>query len=218
MAAIFISSPLEVDNRLHTLGWSREDLLEVVDAMVAGRYSCTENDPPSAPGWTAWRDGIRRLREIGRGFGWVNSEEGGISWLVDERRKYRFSVSNTDDATGIKHRDPQNRSKKGASTDRVIAENEAMLFEEADLPEMFSPLTEARVRDGAYQTWYLCVYADGEKVTAELSCPSSIEGGYFKSFHERIILLASDDGDLDISHQIPDNDDEEVFDIPVSKK
>src|ERR1700732_4105873 len=55
--AIFLDNPVEVVNRLDSLGWKREELLEVVDAMVRARYNCTDNDPSGAAGWMAWKDG-----------------------------------------------------------------------------------------------------------------------------------------------------------------
>lgn len=119
MAAIYVTNPVEVDNRLEALGWTRDELLEVVSAMVSARHSCTDNDPSSAPGWMAWKDGTRRLREIGRARGLQKAEFDQIPCTVDEKRKLRFSVCNTDDGTAIEKRLPQQRSKKGPGTERA---------------------------------------------------------------------------------------------------
>lgn len=218
MRTLFVSNPIEVDHRLADLGWTRQEMMEIVDAMVSARFSCTENDPSSAPGWMAWKDGIRRMRELGSRHGFENTDEDQIPWLSDVSRGRRFSVANTDDATGCEHRQPQNRSRKGAATDRIVAENGAMLFEEAELPEMVKPLSVARTHRGLIQSWYLCVYANGDDVTAELSCPVAIEGGYFENFHERIVLIAPDDDGLEVTNDRDVTDEEDSFDIPVSKK
>src|SRR6266478_497007 len=126
MKAKLLVNPIEINNRLETLGWKREDLLEVVQSMVGARNSCTENDPPSAPGWKAWCDGTRRLREIGTLLGLDRDEGGQISSIYDRKRGVKIAVCNTDDGTGIEARQPQNRSKKGAATDRAISTNQVV--------------------------------------------------------------------------------------------
>src|SRR2546430_8080713 len=108
-------SPIEVVNRLAELGWIREQLLEIVETMVAARNSCTENDPPGAPGWKSWCDGTRRLREIGSLLGWTRNDDHQISSIYDSKRGIKIAVVNTDDGTGLEKRQPQNRSKKGAA-------------------------------------------------------------------------------------------------------
>lgn len=218
MVALFVSNPVAVDHRLHDLGWSREDLLEVVDAMLAGRFSCTDNDPISAPGWMAWKEGTRRMREIGRRHGFEISDEDQIPWLIDKNRGRRFSVVSTDDATGLEHRIPQNRNRKGAATDRVVAANDAMLFEASEIPEVLKPLSVGRPSSGFVQSWYLCVYTDGEIVTAELSCPTATEGGYFIDFNERIILIAPGTDGPGVARRGPTEADDEMIDIPVTRK
>jgi hypothetical protein len=110
-AAIFRVNPIEVRNRLEELGWTLEELIEIVGTMVSA-HSCTDNDPTCAPGWMAWKDGSRRLREIGRAKGLQKSEIDQIPCVVDVDRKLRFSVSNTDDGTSLAPpRIPQNCSK-----------------------------------------------------------------------------------------------------------
>jgi hypothetical protein len=52
-------------------------------------------------------------------------------------------------------------------------------------------------------------------VRAELSCPISVEGGFFADFQERIVLVGPDDGD-GIRRRSPDDGPE--FEIPVSRK
>ena len=64
MSGKIFKNPIEVVNRLEELGVTRDELLEVVDAMVSARADCTSNDPPGAPGWSSWRMGTRRLREV----------------------------------------------------------------------------------------------------------------------------------------------------------
>src|SRR5262249_13461386 len=124
MAAVFRTNPVEVSNRLDQLGWTADELLEVAEAMVAARFSCTDNDPSSAPGWMSWKDGTRRLREIGTLKGLSKADVGQIPCVVDTDRKLKFSVSNTDDGTAIEDRVPQNQSKKGPGTEQAVDGNQ----------------------------------------------------------------------------------------------
>lgn len=217
MTRIFRSTSIEVANRLEQLGWTREELLEVVDAMVASRNSCTDNDPSSAPGWMSWKDGTRRLREIARPKGLEKSEADQIPWAVDVERGIRFAVSNTDNGTGLPYpRQPQNRSKKGPATDRAISSNQGCLFDFDDMLGKVVPLSMAGRQPGIVVSWYLCVYAEGDEVRAELSCPAALEGGFFAGFLERIVLIGSDPGDGITRRR--DDDDGPEYEIPVTRK
>lgn len=217
MRSIFRKNTVEVTNRLDQLGWRREQLLEVVGAMVAARNGCTDNDPASAPGWMAWKEGTRRLREIGRPMGLEKDETDQIASVVDLQRGLRFSVSNTDDGTGIEDRIPQNRCKKGPATEKAVFGNQGFLFDPSDLPMVAAPISMFRKQPGVIASWYLCVYCDGDEIRAELSCPVASESGYFTNFVERIVLIGpSDDGGAAIRPNVPD--DEPEFDIPVSRK
>ncbi len=170
MPALVRVNPVEVTNRLEQLGWSLEELLEVVDAMVSARNSCTENDPSSAPGWMAWKEGTRRLRELGRPRGMQKDDTDQMPSLIDRSRRLRFLVSNTDEYTGVKGEFyPQNRSKKGPGTDRLVAVNQISLFPEEELKRI-------AVINGL-TAWYVCVYSDRDVCRAELSCPVDVSGG-----------------------------------------
>ena len=217
MPAIYLTNPIEVTNRLDKLGWTLEELLEVVSAMVSARHSCTDNDPSSAPGWMSWKDGTRRLREIGRAKGLHKAEFDQIPCVVDDKRKLRFSVSNTDDGTAIESHVPQNRSKKGPGTERAATENQGSLFDYMEVAEKVVPISRAAPVPGIIVSWFLLVYCEGDEIRAELSCPTALESGFFTSFHERIVLIGPDDGSGGgVRRQLPDDGPE--FDIPVVRK
>lgn len=215
MPAIVVYQPVDVDNRLAQLGWGRDALLEVVAAMVRGRNSCTENDPAGAGGWMAWKEGSRRMREVGIPNGLVREDLDGIPWTTDLKRKLRFAVQNMDDATGLTvGPDPQNRNRKGAGTERVISDGFGTLLD--GLPDgTVVPLSRIEPQPGIFVPWLLCVFNDDDVVRAELSCPCSVEGGYFQ-FIERIVLIGADPGDL--AKRIDHRDGGDDFDIPVSRK
>ncbi len=216
MPAAIIKTPIEITNRLAELGWSLEELLEVVSAMVGARRSCTENHPASAPGWMSWSEGIRRMRELALPKGLIRADTDGIPWTADKRRAVRFAVANTDDGTGVEGRLPQNRSKKGAATDRAIDVNQTSIFD--FIPEGSNVrITKSKSHPGIVVSWYLFVYAEGDDVRAEMSCPVETAAGYFADFAERIFLLggAAPDGFA----KRKDNDDgDSEYEIVVTRK
>jgi hypothetical protein len=217
MPAVFRTNPVEVSNRLEELGWTAEELLEVAESMVAARFSCTENDPSSAPGWMSWKDGTRRMREIGSLKGLTKADIDQIPCIIDTKRKLKFSVSNTDDGTAIEGRTPQNHSKKGPGTDRAVTGNQGSLFDPKDAPVV--PLSKMKAQPGLLVSWFLLVYVDGDDFRAELSCPVEIEGGFFTDFSERIVLTGPNgSGGVKKRSDEPDDGNPMEFDIPVTRK
>ncbi len=190
--------------------------------MVAARNSCTDNDPSAAPGWMAWKEGTRRMREIGRPMGLVKDDTDQVPSLIDTERKLRFLVSNTDEVTGLENSfiQPQNRSKRGPATDRAIAMNQGSLFELMDAPEI-APTARLYRLTGSLVSWYICVYNEGEEYRAELSCPIGLERGFFREFYERIILVGPDGPKgVGVRRLGPDDGDgsDSEFNISVSRK
>jgi hypothetical protein len=200
----------DTKRRLSELGLTREQLIDVVKASVAGRGDCTDNDPPSAPGWSSWRYGIRRLREIFRREGWDKDDTGQLSTIANHERRIKIAVCNTDDGTAIEDRIPRNRSRKGVISERVTDRNAT--------PYMFPEMEEDAARNTSdYLTWYLCIYIEDDRVRAELSCPSAFEAGYFTRYSERIFILNGDDWKgLDFSERNEDSGPD--FDVEVRRK
>jgi hypothetical protein len=217
--ALIRKSPIEVKNRLAELGWTREQLIEVVDAMVSARNDTTENDPSSAPGWMAWKDGTRRLREIALPMGWQRDETNNVPSVINPEKGLKIAVCNTDDGTGVEGRPPQNRTKKGPATDRMISE-QGWLFLPSEAPKII-PFEGSRQSSGSLATFYLCVFHEGEEVRAELSCPVDAQAGYITDFSERILLISSGDNYRGVKF-VPDKGDDSgdggEFEIPVSRK
>ena len=73
------------------------------------------------------------------------------------------------------------------------------------------------LHEGRPVYWYLCIFAEGDVVRAELSCPLTCSGGYFTDFLERIVLIGDDDADL-IRTQMPDEDGGADFEVEVVRK
>ena len=55
--------PWDVNNRLADLGLEQQSLIRAVQAGFSAWASCTANHPPSAPGYFAWAEAVRTLRE-----------------------------------------------------------------------------------------------------------------------------------------------------------
>lgn len=223
MSARILKKPIEVRNRLDELGLPQKKLLEVVRAMVGAKAECTDNDPPGARGWSSWRWGTRRLREeVLVEDGWERDDSDQISSVVNTKRRVRVVVSNTDDGTCVEEdgRFPQNRSKKGAATDRAIQANQTSFMDVLDETLKVVPLKVSRAEPGPIVTFYLCVYCEGDEFRAELSCPNGVEGGFFTGFDERIFLIdSSSDGDGAARRRGDDDlDGDSEFEIPVKRK
>jgi hypothetical protein len=191
--AILLTNPIEVGNRLEELGLTREILMSGIEAMVGGRASCTLNDPPSAPGYMSWSYGTRRMREELSSLGWERNEEGQLSSVYNSKLNIKLVVCNTDEGTGMMDRSPAQRSKKGLATELAVYGNQVFV-QQNFMPALESTMNFVSRRvDDQPVSWYLCVYDMGNVVRAELSCPVSIEDGYFLDFSERIILIGPGD-------------------------
>jgi hypothetical protein len=219
VSGIILRDPDAVVDRLMDLGWSVDELQDVVDAMVSARKDCTENDPPSAPGWMAWKSGTRRLREIGAEKGWEREVLDGVSWTRDMQRGIRIAVCNTNEHTAVFGGIPQHRvNRSRPATSKAVSCNQASFFDSI-LPSGIVPLSRIGPQPHRVVNWYLCVYDDGATVRAELSCPSSSDDGRFTSFYEQIHLPLADAGSasVEVFARSPDGPSNE-FDITVTRK
>src|SRR5205085_1853972 len=102
----------------------KEQWIDVVRAMVAGRGACTANNSKSAPGYYAWDNGIYRMRHIFGKEGWINGCEEGVETIVNHELKKQITVMNTDDGTGDKKSSPRNRTPKGAANEKLTDLND----------------------------------------------------------------------------------------------
>lgn len=214
--------PIDTPNRLEELGLKLEEALEVVGAMISAKAECTDNDPPGSRGWSSWRWGIRRLREVKLSQpGWEKDDTDQIASVINKKLGIRIAVSNTDDGTGIDAdgRFPQNRSRKGGATDRAVHVNQLSFMDVLEASRKVVPLRGEPPAPSAIITWYVCTYSEGEQFRAELSCPDGMEDGFFTGFIERIFLVDSDDSSGDTIRRRRDGGpDDSEFDIPVTRK
>jgi hypothetical protein len=165
--------------------------------------------------------GTRRLREVKRSQkGWTKDDTDQIASVLNADLGIRIAVANTDDGTGMDDptRFPQNRSKKGAATDRAVQVNQQGSFmsvlDESLKVVPLRPTQKAKIAT----TWYLCVYSEGDAHRAELSRPVGLDGGFFTDFEERILIdLQRPDEGPARKRNTKDGDGSD-FDIPVKRK
>lgn len=217
MQAVIFKDPIEVTNRLAECGTSRELALAVIDAMVTAKSECTPNDPSGSRGWRAWQMGTRRLRDVHIGMGdWQKDDTGQVPSIVSKNLGMRIVICNTDDGTCLDSMQPQNSSRKGTSTDHAVDANQTSFFPDDETGKVVS-LNRVLTTAGPVVTYFLCVYAEGDDVRAELSCPKEFENGFFTGFSERIYIVGGDTPQGGSTQKIA-NDGESDYDIPVTLK
>lgn len=152
MPTTFFDTPIRVTSRLGEMMTTREQLLEVAEAMALARAECTDNDPYGSRGWRGYQMGSRRLRETHVGVKvsigeWVKDDKDQVPSILNKELGLRIVVCNTDAATGLKGKIPQNNSKKGAANERAIEANQFSFFEEFEKSATpFKGRSESRLR------------------------------------------------------------------------
>lgn len=207
----------EVESRLSQLGLTPDILIQVVQACVAGYAGCTDNDPPGAAGYSSWRYGVRRSRELLLPLGWLKDNTGGYATCLNREKKVRLAIMNSDDGAGVPDRVPHNRSKKGPNSERAAFNNKQVhqftLPEAEDWPV---PEEEMLVYDlSEYATWHVCVFIKGDHVQAELSLLGDFDGGYACECLEKIILVAPGEWDKPIRDHNSSDDDDDLAAFPI---
>lgn len=215
MTTVVHLQPWDIEQRLNKLDLTRDKIIEIIRACVAGVGGCTDNDPPSAKGWQSWRWGVRRAREILRSEGWEKDDTGGFSTIVNHNKRIRIAVVNTDEGTSDAKRIPQNRSRKGPTTERCVSVNNLQLSLANDWFSRKPSDVNMPIDD--YTTWHLCIYIEGDKVLAELSILDEFSSGHFSHCYERIFLIQ--DGDWEtLAFKYDNNNPPPEINIEVNRK
>lgn len=179
----------EVDSRLAELGLDESRLAEIVRRGYVAFASCTPNDPPLYPGFSAWASMVRGLREYLLPE-WDRSDENNYSLVINPGGTIAIAVATGDDGTGRQDATPTTKSSKGPSTVEAVTTNQLQL----DLPFVFPPVqTPDRPASSEKQrmTWIFLVHRAQGEVRCELSLPSSMGAdGRVDRWQERIILKA----------------------------
>lgn len=169
----------EIVPRLAQLGLRRDHLLDVVAAAVGGRRNATGLHPLSAGGLLSWIEGTGQLRRIFLPLGWEICRRDNIESIFHPELGIKVVFQNAERA-GDPLFEPVATSKKGAGSARAIELGQYELWPEDKAKE---------VAEVTATTWVLFVYANGDDVRAELSCPMAINEEQFDGFHERILLV-----------------------------
>ncbi len=180
--AVIIHRPVEVDDRLSSLGLSQAILREAVIFGRSYAWDMTENDPPSSKGMVVWGKTTRKLRELLKPYEWRPENHESYSTTVHPSGRWAIAVAAGDWRTGLENETPETRSKKGAATKTAIAHNQ-MRFGQ------FDPAWDD-AKSGK-DTWLLLHYFDFQsgETRAELSLPQGMSiAEHVSAWRKRLIL------------------------------
>jgi hypothetical protein len=186
----------------------------VLSGHVA-RITCTDNDPPQAPGTDAWRFTVRTLRDEVCPRGWRKTDPNNFSLTTNDARQINVVVESGDVLTRQKHGSPRTKSLKGLYIEAATIRNNL----EGDLfPETVSEDLRRVASILEYPTWIFLIYITDEEYRAELSLPVAMEGEQITDWSERIFIpdpeepFGSRAGKPEAGDQGPD------IDVPVRRK
>lgn len=176
-----------IEDRLAQLGLEEERLIEIARRGYIAFASCTPNDPPLYPGFSAWATMVRGLREYLLP-AWSRCDENNYSLVVNPSGTMAIAVATGDDATGRIDASPTTKSSKGPSTADAVSSNQLQL----ELPYIFDSapaVAEDAVPEEKRMTWIFLVHRARDEVRCELSLPTSMgTDGRVDGWRERIIL------------------------------
>ncbi|MEJ0003786.1 MAG: hypothetical protein WDN30_09790 [Pararobbsia sp.] len=180
----------DVEGRLAQLGLEEDRIAQIVKRGYVAFASCTPNDPPLYPGFSAWATMVRALREYLLPEGWERCDENNYSLVINPAGNVAIAVATGDDATGRADTQPTTKSSKGPSTVEAVISNQVQLdfgFPLIEVPETMRPASSEEQR----MTWILLVHRARGEVRCELSLPTSMGvDGRVDGWRERIILGA----------------------------
>jgi len=202
-----LAEEFEIVSRLDQLALRRDLLLDVVRAAVGGRRRATAFHPKSAGGLQSWIEGTGHLRRIFIPRGWEICSRDNIESIFHAEIGIKVVFQNAERA-GDSIQDPIAASKKGAGSARAV---------ELGQYEFWPEVKEKEVVEITATTWVLFVYADGDDVRVELSCPIAINEEQYDGFHERILLVTK--GGWDAARPVADDDEPPAeYEVTVSRK
>ena len=177
-----------VVERLEQLGLNVKQLMDVVRQGHHVFISASPNDPPLAPGFSAWARMVRALREYLLPQGWSRSDENNYSVVISPDDLMMIAVATGDDKTGNPHESPTTKSSKGPSTVEAVTTNQQQMNLNFVFPDLAAP---ARPVEAGKErtTWILLVHRGMGEVRCELSLPTSMgTDGRIDAWRERIVL------------------------------
>lgn len=206
--------PSEVASRLSHFGITAEEVVPLIEAVVAARNDVVSVDALTAAGTKAYLAGVRHLRFLFLPKGWELDSTNGVESVVQVETGMRIVYQSVESAcVGI--RGPQPINAKGPAAENAIKMGQGVLFHEEELPEV----APDKIAGLSSMLWFLCVSVndeDDEDVRAELSLPSAIENGHFKGFLERIFIIKG--GDWKARSPVMTVEDDGAYEFSIARK
>lgn len=226
MVAAVYATPYDARARLAELGLSEDLLLIPAKAGQLAWENCTSNHPLSAPGFYAWAETVRCLREVLIPLGWESFDDVCLPLVLSPGKQLAITVSSGTDATGRAEHQVQTKSGKGPRTIDVVTQNQlqANLFpKDAYLSDdAKAKLAERLAAQDGRTTWLLLFCRDQARreLRCELSRPIAMdaETNRISGWAERIILPASPMDDGPTAMPINNGPGGPMFDIEVKKR
>lgn len=197
----------EVGSRLLDFGTTKDEWVAVVRKAVGAKREALIIHPANAAGQLSYIYGTGAVRDLLCPKGWEIDRTDNIEATYNPQKGIKVIYQNSDSAC-IEGCDPKAISDKGAASARIIAQSCGNLFPEYE--------EEDRKKQNS-SVWYFCVYAEGDDVRAELSCPRSIIGNQFLGFRERIFIVQRGEWDA-VNIKEDDTSPSQDFEITVTRK
>ncbi len=202
----------EVIPELAQMRLPKEVLLDILDKALGDRGNVNSLDPLET-GRTEMRRWVTRyLREDAtlKELGWKLCRHGQIEGISNDELKIKLAFVNTNARTGIISKQPSNIAEKGTRTATLAEQNRRSdqygLWDMDNVDETDSI--------SLYDFWYFCGYAGDDYVSAEISRPDQIVGGFIRNFSKRIVICAP--GKLDgLRAPNPVAEDFAEIDLPI---
>ena len=179
---LVLTSPEDVDARLQDLGLERDPIVDVVKQGYFAYISSTDNHPPLYPGFVAWAEMVKGLREYLLPKQWTRCDKNNYSRVVNPNGTVSIAVATGDPGTGQAHSNPTTNAPKGPSTVEAVSLN----------LDFFKPEPNATANsseDDELLTWILLVHRISANVLCELSLPLSMgDDGRVDLWRERLII------------------------------
>lgn len=154
----------QVPTALEQIGVTEQILRNAVTRGEIARSSCTELDPPTCAGYSAWATTTRAIREELVVKGWRIVQAGSCP-TVSPDGKVAIIVQTGDEATGMQRGTPRSKNPKGPAVELAVANNQRLLWGDIDDPKELPPS----------ETWVLLVGRDRDQARFELSLPSRVD-------------------------------------------
>jgi len=205
--------PYAVEDRLADFGVTRNEMIDVIEQIVAARFSVVSVDARAAAGQQAYLAGVRHTRFLFMRRDWEPNCDNGVESVYDPKSKTKIVYQSVDSAC-VSIRAPQAINAKGKVSSDLVNSAQGCLFTAEELPEV----APSDIENLNSTIWYLCVSAEDDDIRAELSLPAAIVNRNFKGFLERIFIVKA--GEWDNRHQpsARRDDDDGAYEFSIVRR